>query len=250
MGYTPNFLPSSRWFAGRTFLEKSKTILEKYENIDEYEIDGSLEILSNIFLARLNIIRGIRTSLEFPAEKNTYIKNLVIEIKEKIPDEIFNELYNTFFHELEVRYFGMYQTIPDYTFLYQGKRFEYIHQSKELKKVINIAIKERLENLEKLIGITKQIFFQIYVEDRKDEIFYYSFAETYEEHEVYEVLVKNGIASSIEEVIDKFGEDPFEIESQFPELFEKEILEMFEEEHHNNFWEWDESNSILYKHSN
>ncbi|HHG75195.1 MAG TPA: hypothetical protein ENK22_09115 [Persephonella sp.] len=111
MGYTPNFLPSSRWFAGRTFLEKSKTILEKYKYINEYEIDGSLEILSNIFLARLNIIRGIRTSLEFSAEKDTYLKNLVIEIKEKIPDEIFSELYNTYFLRFEVQYFGMYQTI-------------------------------------------------------------------------------------------------------------------------------------------
>ncbi|HHG75196.1 MAG TPA: hypothetical protein ENK22_09120 [Persephonella sp.] len=134
--------------------------------------------------------------------------------------------------------------------MYQVRRFEYIHQSKELKKVINIAIKERLENLEKLIDIAKQIFFQIYVEDRKDEIFYYSFAETYEEYEIYEVLVENGIASSIKEVIDKFCEDPFEIEDNFPELFEKEILKIAKMWHDDNFWEWDESNSILFKHSN
>jgi len=250
MGYIPNFLPSSRWFAGRAFLEKSKIILEKYKDIEEFEIDRSLETLSNLFLAKLNIIRGIRTSLLLPAGKDTDLKNLVIDIKEKISDEIFNEFYNTYFHEFEVQYFGMYQTIPDYTFLYQGNRFKYIHPSEELKKVINLAIKERLENLEKLIDIATQIFFEIYIEDKKDEIFYYSFAETHEEYEVYEVLVENGIASSIEEVINKFGEDPFEIESQFPELFEKEILDSAKMEHDYYFWEWDESKSILYQHSN
>ena len=250
MGYVPNYLPSRRWFAGRVFLEKAKKILDKYTNGFQYELDESVKILSEIFSARLQVIRGIRTVLELPAEKNCSLKELVREIEGKISKEKFEELYNTYFQEFEVRYYGSCQYVPDYEFFYKGKNYRFLSKSEELYKLIDKAIKERLQNLEKLLNIAIDMFFQVYVEDKKDEIFYYSFAEVYDDYEVYDVLVKNGIVSSIEEAIEKFGEDTYEIEARFPELFEKEILEIYEEQHYDNFWEWEETDSIYYAHDN
>ncbi|GAB6066275.1 hypothetical protein JCM9492_13680 [Aquifex pyrophilus] len=250
MGYEPNLLPSCRWFAGRVFLEKAKRILDKYTDGFQYEPEEGLKILSEIFSARLQVIRGIRTVLELPAEKNCSLEELVREIKGKISEEKFEELYNTYFQEFEVRYYGSCQYVPDYEFFYKGKNYRFLNKPKELHKLIDKAIKERLQNLEKLLNIAIEVFFQVYIEDKKDEIFYYSFAEVYDDYEVYEVLVKNGIVTSIEEAIEKFGEDTYEIEARFPELFEKEILEIYKMQHYDKFWEWEEADSIYYNHGN
>jgi len=250
MGYVPNLLPSRRWFAGRVFLEKAKKILDKYTNDAQYELDKSVKILSEIFFARLQVIRGIRTVFELPAEKNCSLEELVREIKGKISEEKFEELYNTYFQEFEVRYYGYCQYVPDYEFFYKGKKYRFLNKSEELYKLIDKAIKERLQNLERLLNIAIEVFFQVYIEDKKDELFYYSFTEVYDEYEVYEVLVKNGVVSSIEEAREKFGENILEVETLFPELFEKEILEIHKMEHYDNFWNWEEADLIYYSHGN
>jgi len=252
MEFAPSLSPSERWFMGRVFLEKSKVVLEKYKDKKEFDTNELIKILSEVCLGRINIIRGIRLCLNLTSwnvEKPDILANIE-EVKKKINDVLFNKLYETYKAIFEVKYLGLNKDKSNYIFEYQNKKIEYNIESEECVKILNKAITERLNNLETLLEIARDIFFEVYVEDRAKELVGYLFSIKYETlEEFYEDLIINECVDLIEEIIIKNKRFPDEIDINYRELLSGGTLELFRAWHHEYFWEWDEKNTVLYSHT-
>ena len=103
MGYLPDYSPSKRWFCGRTFLQVAKQLIESEEQnlklgrVNKYS-------LPNLTLARLNILRGVRTVLLLPPDINDFsFAKLTEQIKEKIPYDLYRK-----FNDLMLPDFNIY----------------------------------------------------------------------------------------------------------------------------------------------
>jgi len=243
-------LPSERWFMGRIFLEKSKAVLSKYKEKEDFDKNNliSIKILSEVALSRINVIRGIRVSLNLTPwnlEKADILANIE-ELREKINDKLFNKLYETCKINFEVKYLGLNKDKTNYVFEFNNKKIEYDLESEECVQILNKAITERLKNLERLIEIAKDIFFEVYVEDRARELVAYLISTEYETiEEFYEDLIINECVDLIEEIIIKNKSFPDEIDLNYREILSGESLEFFRQWHHHYFWEWNEKDVIL-----
>jgi hypothetical protein len=247
MSYEPNYVPSRRWFCGRNFLEQPKEVID--EGVIKVS-DGTLgvKILCKLFLARLNVIRGIRTVFLLSPDNNNDINEMITDLKSKVNTELYEKIYKTYNADFFVSYGGIGQYgIANYQF---EDKYGNIERALKNEKciLINQAIKERYENLRQLFKIAEDIFFDIYLEDKSAELFAYGFLDHYGIEEMYDILISSHIANSKEEIVEKYGNDSYELYEKFQKLFDEFNLEIIRTDIYGGIL-WEEENSIFYEHS-
>jgi hypothetical protein len=253
MGYVHNFYPSKRWFCGREFLIKSKLVLEKLKVLDVQFID--LDILSELILARINVLRGIRSALLLPPDDDSknYVE-LLDELKVKMKNlELFLKLKSLFNKDFNVKFYGYVSYgVLNYEFISkEGQKVSLCMDVNDkipnnAKELVEKAFLERIRNLEDLLNIAYEIFFEeVYLIDRRESFYEYSFDDLYELSDLASILVNYGLYKTEEEVIKKFEGKEETLCDMYSNILEKDYLEQMKYYHEDVFWEWSEIEAVL-----
>jgi len=274
MGYNSNLHPSPTWFSGRIYLKESldkleeskvfvKDVIEKSSSIQDIKDKNwfktkCVEILSKLFLAKLDVVRCLRVVFALSPDDDTkYLNELINNLKEKmvgegIPEKLCSELFYLLNKKHSVKYSGTgHYGVPNYDFYCNGE----IVTSDDEPTIIVKAIKERITTVKKLIELAKKIMFYHYIKYRAKEIEYlYLDDYFYEDEFIIDVLIDNHIISSEEEFFDKFKDiEGDNLHEKFKEIFDKAIdnyvYEIVQFIYDDSFWKWKEEDSIYYAHS-
>ncbi|MCZ7593187.1 MAG: hypothetical protein M5U15_14085 [Kiritimatiellae bacterium] len=247
MGYDPNVHPSRRWFAGRMFIEKTKQIHDEKAKLSAISFDD----LIDLFEARLNIIRGFRAAFLLPPDNGEDFDKMIEELETKLEEGSFKKFSKLISEDFKIRYSGTGQYgVANYELrnMKTQKSCSISKQeSKTFQMLLRQAFRERVNNLAQLLECTEDVFFEeIYLIDKRDELYYCHPFELFDEDEIYEMIVDGGFAKSIEQAEAKFPE--------IDDIEDKGVLDFFEDYHvnvlramhHDLFWDWCERDSIFH----
>lgn len=185
-----------------------------------HKVGGKIvELIVELQLVRMNIIRGIKAALLLSLDDDNFID----DIEKKVKKHLFAKFLNVLTKNISVSCSGGSQYgYPNYTF--RGKNGESFRASEpEGLYLMKKAVEERKNNLELLMQIGKEILYEVYMEDKRDEVFYYVYPDFYEDDldSMCTPLINKGIANSTEEIIEKYGDDAYDLYDKFKSIFDE-----------------------------
>jgi hypothetical protein len=232
VGYDVNMAPPRSWYCGEVFIDKAKAILQtiSVENCEVNDVAKCIE-------ARINIMRGMRVALGLLAEDNSsgssLLEGLCGEMRAEHYTEI--ELLWKWNYRYSISGTGQYGVKNYIIHDKSNKEQKYSALDEESKPILDGLVKERISVINKMLKLSKEIFFwDVYVPAKHYDIHYYPIQEDMDAEQIYEYIVEFGFANDVEHAEDLYGETvrsnvfdlPCEINERFDRLNEESFKEI------------------------
>ena len=247
MGYATNDNPPRTWFAGRLFLEEARRCIARRKP------DAPLEygFLIDLCEAKINLLRGIRAALGMAPDCGRCIEDMVVGMKERIPEVDYQKLYDLALAEMSTSFGGSGQYgVPNYTI--RDKKTDASGSATSpnsplFQKLLKQAYDERICNLKDMFSLLEKLFFDlVYVPGKKSDMFYYHPIESMTEEDFLEYVVDHGFAANLEEARQKYPNQYSYEDKALDECFRQDTLRFYREIHDDQFWTFTERSSIAH----
>ena len=226
MSFFPKYFPSRRWFAARSFLFDAYNLINEYKNA-KFCVP---ELFYRYGLAKLNIVRGLRSIHLLSADKDSSFEELLLDLKPILSYKQYENLGKLVEYTPKVDYPG-------------GKLFDsdnaiIVNAMDTYRK----GIDEWTVILNDLLKLSIEIFYEVYSEENKETITYYSYFTDYSTEEIYDLLIDLNL---IDVDYEDFEENYVD-EYDYPELIEygeRQQIEEVSDLHFERFWKWKEEDA-------
>jgi hypothetical protein len=247
MGYDTNDNPPKSWFAGRVFIAEAQNCVRRRNKEEPLKF----EHLVDLYESRVNLLRAIRVAVGMPPEHVKSDQHEHEEIQDRLSAEGWQKLSEILSIKRVISIGGSGQYgVPNFTITNKetGEKASATTPEDPLfQKLLKQAYDERFENVKVLSLCIRDLFFdEVYVPNNSREMFYYHPAESMNQGEFNRYVIKHGFAATLAEAEEKFPDMYSDKDVELQKCFHNDVLANYRIRHHNEFWSFQERDSIYH----